>query len=111
MHTHDGCVPEQSDTPTPPQQHTQPPPLQQRQCPHCMGMFSYSNFASHSRRCKVRLGQDISATNTELARLRELNTALRRERDDWALRYQEVKAMNDALIAKIPRPPAVVRMD
>ena len=87
------------------------PPPQPRQCLYCMGMYSYSNFASHSKRCKVRLGQNISATNDEVDILRNDNAELRRERDDWALRYKEVKDINDKLINKLPKPTEVVRMD
>lgn len=103
--THEEYLPD-SDQVVP----TQKPP--QRRCPHCLKQFSYSNYASHAKRCKVRQGQDIEFTHSELARLREENSALRRERDDWALRYKEVAALNAQLLVRIPGPPpAVVRMD
>ena len=86
-------------------------PPQQKQCPHCIGMFSYSNFASHTKRCKVRRSHEISATNDEMRKLKQENAELYRQKNEWEMRYREVVDINDKLIAKLPRQSEVVKLD
>ena len=82
-----------------------------RACEFCGEEFSYSNFASHKKRCKVRLSTAISATNDEITRLRNSNAELLRRCSEWEMRYREVKAINEKLIDKFPRQSEVVKLD
>ena len=73
-------------------------PSLKRECPYCKTMYSYSNLSSHVKRCKVRVGINIVAKDNDLVNLRKENDELRMQRDNWMLRYEEVKTMNDQLI-------------
>tara|TARA_Y100000389_G_C17470324_1_gene529905 strand:- start:6596 stop:6931 length:336 start_codon:yes stop_codon:yes gene_type:complete len=74
-----------------------------KQCPYCCRSFSYYNYASHEKRCKVKLNQNISITNNEIDMLRKENQDLRFDNSLWQAKYIEVKNINDRLLSKFPR--------
>tara|TARA_B100001287_G_C22576996_1_gene479155 strand:+ start:448 stop:837 length:390 start_codon:yes stop_codon:yes gene_type:complete len=82
-----------------------------KQCPYCCKNFSYYNYASHEKRCKVKLNQNISITNNEIDTLRKDNQKLKFENELWEAKYNEIKAINDKLLSKFPRITERVTLD
>ena len=91
----------------PPKKMERPP----KQCPYCCRMFSYYNYASHEKRCKVKLNQNISITNNEIEMLRKENIELRFDNSLWEAKYMEIKNINDKLLSKFPRITETVKLD
>lgn len=97
-----------NEPPPPPTKKAERPP---KQCPYCCRMFSYYNYASHEKRCKVKLNQNISITNNEIEMLRKENSELRFDNSLWQAKYNEIKNINDKLLSKFPRITETVKLD
>ena len=80
-------------------------------CNYCGKEISYSNFAVHIKKCKVKQQQDNSLMNDMVNALQNENRDLKIKLDLMHHKYNEVLNINNKLISKFPQMTEKITLD